>query len=137
MAHRRICRDSGAEQRSGSGEVEVRRNAQHESLVYDDAVRIPAVGDAAQMLVGEVIGQRAALAELLQSGLALWTSPIGVDHAADCAEVARLELRDRRADLRDAADDLMAGHAGIDGGHDFAPLVPHLVQIGVAYAAVE
>ena len=76
-------------------------------------------------------------AELLESGLALGAGAVGVDQAADCGEVAGLELRHGGADLGDAADDLMAGDAGVDGGHDFPPLVAGLVEIGVADAAEE
>ena len=54
VAHRRVGGDSGAEQRRGSGEVEVGRNAQDESLVDDDAVGVAAVGDASEMLVGKL-----------------------------------------------------------------------------------
>ena len=38
-------------------------------------------------------------------------------------EVAGLELGDRRADLGDPADDLVARHDRIDRGHELAPLV--------------
>ena len=76
-------------------------------------------------------------AELLEAGLALGAGAVGVDHAADRGEVARLELGDGGADLGDAADDLVAGNAGIDGGHHAAPLVAGLVEVGVADAAEE
>ncbi len=137
VAHRRVRRDSGAKQRSGSGEVEVRGNAQDESLVDDDAVGVAAIGDASQMLVGKVVGEGRIRAELLEARLALGAGAVRVDHAADRGEVAGLELGDRGADLGDAADDLVAGHAGVDGGHDTAPLVADLVEIGVADAAEE
>src|SRR5439155_2183340 len=48
-----------------------------------------------------------------------------------------LELRDCRADLGNAPDDLMAGNARVDGGHDAAPLVANLVEIGVTDAAIQ
>ena len=57
VAQRRIGRDAGAEQRRGSGEVEIGGNAQNESLVDDDAVGVAAVGDAAGVLVGGVVGE--------------------------------------------------------------------------------
>src|SRR5205807_9952313 len=41
------------------------------------------------------------------------------------------------ADLGDAADDLVAWNAGIDGRHHAAPLVTHLVEIGVTDAAIQ
>ena len=48
-----------------------------------------------------------------------------------------LNLVTAGADLGDAADDFMAGNAGIDGGHEAAPLVAGLVKVGVADAAEE
>ena len=89
------------------------------------------------VLVGEVVGEGEVRAELLESGLALGAGAVGVDHAADRGEVAGLEFGHGGADLGDAADDLMAGNAGVDGGHHAAPLVAGLVEIGVADAAEE
>ena len=103
--------------------------------IDDDAVGVAAVGDASQMLVGEVVGESEIRAELLEAGLALGAGAVGIDHAADRGEVAGLELGDRRADLGDAADDFVAGNAGVDGGHHAAPLVADLMEIGVADAA--
>jgi hypothetical protein len=55
----------------------------------------------------------------------------GVDHAADTGEVAHLEARHLRADLLDAADDLVArDHREAR----VAPLVAGLVNVGVADA---
>ena len=45
VAHRRVGRDPGAEERRGPGEVEVGRDAQDEVFVDDDAVGVAAVGD--------------------------------------------------------------------------------------------
>ena len=45
VPHRRVGRDARAEQRRGPGEVEVRRDAEDEPLVHDDAVGVAAVGD--------------------------------------------------------------------------------------------
>ena len=70
-------------------------------------------------------------------GLALGAGAVGVDQAADGGEVAGLEFGDGGADLGDAADDFVAGDAGVDGGHDAAPLVAGLVEVGVADAAEE
>ena len=71
VAHGRVGRDSGAEQRRGAGEIEVRGNAQHEALVDHDAVGVAAVGDASEVLVGKVVGEGQVRAELLEAGLAL------------------------------------------------------------------
>ena len=87
------------------------------------------------MLVFAVVSEgRTGLAVLLQARLAACTEAVGGNHAADCGEVARLELGHRRADLGDAADDFVAGHAGVDRGHETAPLIANLVEIGVADA---
>ena len=48
---------------------------------------------------------------------------VRVDHVADSYEVASFVPRDRRANPSDTAHDLVAGDAGIDRGHDIAPLV--------------
>ena len=45
VAHRRVGRDPGAEQRRGPGEIEVGGDAQDEAFIDDDAVGVAAVGD--------------------------------------------------------------------------------------------
>src|SRR6266496_6246794 len=132
VAHGRVGRDPGAEERRGSREIEVRRNAQDEALVDDHAVGVTTVSDAPEMLVPRVVGEGSAGAELLEARLALGAGAVGIDQAADAGEIARPELRDRGADLRDTSDDLVAGDAWVDGGHHAAPLVPRRVEIGVA-----
>jgi hypothetical protein len=59
----------------------------------------------------------------------LWATP---QWRADGAEVAGFELGDRRAHFGDPADDLVAGDDRVDRWEDAAPLVTHLVEIGVA-----
>jgi hypothetical protein len=56
-----------------------------------------------------------------------------VDDAADADQIAGLETRHVRAHGGHAADDLVARHAGIQGA---GPFGTHLVQVGMAYAAV-
>ena len=90
VAQGRVRRDAGAEERRGAGEIEIRRDAQDEALVDDDAVRVAAVGDAAEVLVGGVVGEGHVRAELLETGLALGAGAVGIDQAADAR-------RDRRA----------------------------------------
>src|SRR5205823_422504 len=58
-------------------------------------------------------------------------------HAADRREVARFELGDRGADFGDTAYDLVSGNARIDRWQETAPLVTHLVKIGMTDAAEE
>src|SRR5580704_6884542 len=135
VVHRRVRRDSGAQQRSGASELQIRGHAQHKVFVYHDAFRVAAVGDASQMLIGEVVSQSKIRAELLLTRPALWASAIGVHHAADGGEVPGLELLDAGANLLHAAYDFVSGNARVHGGHHTAPLVAHLVEIGVADAA--
>ena len=105
--------------------------------VDNDAVRIAAVGDAAGVFIGEVVGEGEVRTELFEAFLAVGAGAVGVDHAADGGEVADLEFGDGGADFGDAPDDFMARDAGIDGGHNAAPLIAGLVEIGVADAAEE
>ena len=57
-----------------------------------------------------------------------------VHHAAHANAVTRLEARDLRADLDHTADDLVAWHHRVVG---VAPVVAHVVHIGVTDAAVQ
>ena len=104
-------------------------------LIDDDAVGVPAVGDASEVLVREVVGERHIRAELLEAVLALGASAIRIDHAADRGKVAGLEPGHRGADLGDAANDLMSRNARVNRRHDVAPLIPDRVEIRVADAA--
>ena len=115
----------------------LRWDAQNEMFIDDDAFGVAAVGDASEVLVRGVVGEDHVRAELLQAGLALRAGAVGIDQAADRGEVAGFVLGDCRADLRDAADDLMAGDDRVNSGHDLAPLVADLMEIGVADAAEE
>jgi hypothetical protein len=137
MPHGGVGSDSRAQERRGSGEIEVRRDARDKALVDDNAVGIPAVSNASQVLVRGVVGEDHVWAELLEAGLALRAGAVGVDHAADRGELAGLELADRGADLGDKANNLVAGDAGVNSRHDFVPLVTHSVKIGVADTAEE
>src|SRR5438034_554194 len=89
------------------------------------------------MLVGRVVGEGHVWAELFEPSLALGADTVGVNHAAHCREVAKLELGDCGADLGDAADDLVSGDAGVDSRHHATPFVARLVEIGVTNAAIQ
>src|SRR5260370_8935704 len=89
------------------------------------------------MLVGQVIRKSEVRAELLEARLALGAGAVGVRHAGDRGEGTALEFGYCGADLRDSADDFVAGYAGVDGGHHAAPLVADLVEIGVTDAAIQ
>jgi len=137
MAHRRVGRDSSAEQRSGARRIQVRRHTQHEMLIDDDAFGISAIRHAPEMLVRKVVGVRGIGAELFEPGAAFRAGAVGVDHAAHGGKIADLELLHRRADFGDAADDLVSGDAWVDRGKKLSPLIADLVQIGMADPAVE
>ena len=129
--------DAGAEERRGSGEREVGGDFEDEPFCDDDGVGVAAVGDASGVLVGEVVGEDHVGTELLEALFALGAGAVGVDHATDGGEVADLEFGYGGADFGDAADDLVAGDAGIDGGHHTAKLVADLMEVGVTDAAEE
>src|SRR6187200_1933397 len=100
-------------------------------LFYYNTVGIAAIGDASKVHVWRVIGEGHVRAELLETSLALVAVAVGVNQAADCSNVAGLELGDCGADVGDTADDLMSGNAWIDSGHR-TPLVTDLVEVRVA-----
>ena len=110
-------------------------NAQHEGFIHHDALGVAAVGDAAAVFVGRVVGENGSfLAKLLQVFFAASAAAAGVHQAADAGDVARLELLHFRADLGHAADDFMSRYAGVSGA---LPFVAHRVNIRVADAAKE
>jgi len=137
VAHRRVRGDSGAEQGSGAGQVKIFGNAKDEAITDHDAIGIPAIGDATEMLIGSVVGVGCVDTELLEACFALGTGAIGIDQAANSGEVARSEFFYRGADLSDAADDFVPGNARISGGHEGFPLVANGMQVGVTYTAKE
>ena len=135
VAQRRVGGDARAEQRSDAGELvaELRRDGVDVAHVADDVVGVAAVGDRAVVAPGVVGADEALDAVVFQARLAVGADAAGVDQHADAGQVAGLEPGHLRADRRHAADDLVAGHHGI---HRAAPLVAHLVDVGVADAAV-
>src|SRR5438034_257256 len=132
MMHRRVGRDPGAEQRRGSSEIEVGWEAQNEVFIDDDAFGVTAVGHASEVLVRRIEGENHVRAELLETSLALCAGAVRIDHAADRGDVPGLVLGNCRADLDNAADDLVTGNNRVIRGHELAPLVAHRMQIGVA-----
>jgi hypothetical protein len=104
-------------------------------VLFDyNTVGIAAIGDASKVRVWRVVGEGHVRAELLEASLALVAVAVGVNQAADCSNVAGLELGDCGADLGDTADDLMSGNAWIDSGHR-TPLITDLVEVRVADTA--
>jgi len=134
-AYWRVGRDPCAEKRRNSGQIEVGGDAQNEAFVDYDAIGVAAIGDASEVLVRGVEGESHVRTELLDTGPALGAGAVGVNHASDGGEVAGLKLGDRGAGLGDTADDLMSGYDWVNSGHEAAPLVTHLVEVGVADTA--
>src|SRR5262249_1777009 len=67
VAHGRVSSDPGTEERRGAGEAEIRWNAQNEAFIDYDGIGVAAIGDASEMLVGEVVGERHVWTELFEA----------------------------------------------------------------------
>ena len=100
----------------------------------DNTVGITAIGDASKVHVRRVVGQGHVRAVLLKTVLTLGAVAVGVNQAADCSNIAGLNLSDCGADLGDTTDNLMSWNAWLDSGHR-APLVTNLVEVRVADTA--
>ena len=145
---RREGGDAGAEDGGGGGGIKGGGDLEGEVFADDHGGRVAAEGIVAAVLVflggrlfggdhGAVVGGEpgvGAFAVVLLAGFAGFAVVAGVDHAADADEVADLVQGDGGAGLRDAADDFVSGHAGVDG---VGPLVFDLVDVGVTDAAEE
>ena len=139
VLHRRVRGHAGAQNRGRRLDIEALRNAQHEGFLHRHVGRIPAEG--VEILVGGlhvavVSGRPAhgAFAVVFLLLLARWAHAARVNHAAHAHHIAHPELGYGAAHLADAADHLVAGHAGINR---VVPVIFHLVQVRMAHAAVE
>jgi hypothetical protein len=104
-------------------------------MIFDDnTIRIAAICDASKVCVWRVKGEGHVRTELLETGLAFGTVAVGVNHAADCSNVAGSKLGDCGADLGDTANDLMSRNAWIDSRHS-TPLAANGVEVRVADTA--
>ena len=104
-------------------------------FIDDNAIGIAAIGDAAKVFVWRIESERHVWAELLEVTFAILANPIGVDHATNRDELARLVLGNGRADFGNTADNLMSRNNRIIRGHELAPLVADRMKVGVADAA--
>ena len=101
-------------------------------MIFDYyTVGIAAIGDASKMHIRRIVSEGHMRTILLKIDLTLLAVTIRVNHAADCSNIAGLELGDCRADLVDTADDLMSGYTRIDSWYR-TPLVTNGVEIRVA-----
>lgn len=138
VAERRVSGDTGAEQRCSGGEVEFAGDVESEILVDNDSVGVATISDAAEVFVFAVVGKGGCrIAVLLVASAAVRAGAVGIDYATDGGDVSFFELVDGAADADDAADDLVAGDAGVDGRRDAFPFVVDLMEVGVADPAVE
>src|SRR5690606_38902657 len=108
-------------------------DAQHVALVDHDRLGIAAQGVPGLIIGHAVVGADHGVAVVLQAVAALLALAAAVDDAAHAHQVAGLEAGDPGADLGHPADDLVSRHAGEQRA---GPFRPHLVQVGVADAAV-
>jgi hypothetical protein len=92
VAHRRVCRDPGAEERRDPGEIEVGGDAQNEVFIDDDAIGVATIGDASEVLVRGVEGELQVRTEILKPSLTPGAGAVRVDEATDRGEVAGLYL---------------------------------------------
>ena len=123
---------------AAAAEIEISGNPQHEVLVDNDALGVATEGARRRaMLVRSAVGQREIGTVLLEPLTAVRARPIRIHHASHAHDVPDLESGDGRADLGDAADNLVPWHARVDGGHHVRPFVPDVVQVRVADPAVE
>src|SRR5258706_795832 len=138
MAQRRIRGDARAKKRCCAGGIQSIAHPQDIVFVYNDAVRVAAVGDSAEDLVLTVVRQgHELLTILLFPSETIGTDAAGVHQTSDRGDVALLEFLHGAAGFDHAADDLVARYNGIRCRHDALPLVAHLVQVCMADAAVE
>jgi hypothetical protein len=135
VAQRRIGSDAGTEQRRHPGKRQVLGDAQHESFIDHDILRVAAVGDAAVYRVFAVVGaDEADFAILLVARPAACAGTAGIDQTADAGKLADVKVLYLVAHRAHAPHDLVAGHAGIDS---VFPFVTRGMEIGMADAAKE
>src|SRR5947209_17681383 len=138
MAQRRVGGDTRAEQRSSSGRIKRIRHSQRERFIHHYALRVAAIGYASENFVFAVVREhREFFAVLLESFAAVDANAAGPDHAANRSQITLLEFLDGASRLHHTSHNFMAWNTWITGGRYTFPFIPYLVQIGVAYSAVE
>src|SRR5947207_1256923 len=123
VMHRRVRSDTSAKQRRSASGFEIGRHAQNEAFIDYDAFGVTTVGNPSEVLIRRVEGEDHVRAELLKASFALWAGSVRINHAADRSKIPGLVLGNRRADLGNPTDDLMAGNNRVIRGHELAPLV--------------
>src|SRR5437660_11133509 len=113
MIHWRVGRYPGAEQRCGSGEIEVGGDPQNKSFIHNDAAGVSTIGETSKVFVWGIEGEDHVRAELLKAGFALGAGAVRIDHATDRSDVAGFKLGSGRAAPGNAPDDPPAGNRSL------------------------
>jgi hypothetical protein len=129
VAQRRVCSDTGTQQGSSSGKVQVLGDAKNEVLVNNNAVRVATLSDSSEMLIDTTVSPYLVVAVVLVANLAVIAGQVGVDQAANSNKVTNLELGDLGANLGNATNDLVSRDNRVLG---VAPLTLGCVNVGVA-----
>src|SRR5665213_1264123 len=98
-----------------------------------DLVRIAAISGFAFFIAAIVGGDHSHFTVLLQPGHTAWAMTARIDKTTDTGGFPNLKLRYLAANFRNFSHDLVAGH---HREYPASPFVTHLVNIGVAYAAI-
>src|SRR5213080_1165580 len=135
MPERRVGGDTGAAQGSRGGEWKLRGNLEGVILVHDHVRRIPTVRRRLLVFLCSVVSEDEMIfAILLQAYFAACAHPAGIDETADASKFVDLESLHLGSDPRHASDDFMAGD---HGEYRAVPLIPCLMDVGVADSTVK
>jgi hypothetical protein len=103
-------------------------------MIFDYyTVGIAAIGDASKMHIRRIVSEGHMRTILLKIDLTLLAVTIRVNHAADCSNIAGLELGHCRAYSGDTTNDLMSRNAWIDSRHSSTPLATNCVEVRMTY----
>src|SRR2546422_468471 len=135
MPERRVRGDAGAEQ---GGDVRKRKfggDLERVIFIHNDLRRVSAVRRSLLVLLGSVVcpGDMCHTV-LLQAFLAALADSTGIHYCADAGQLADSESFYRGSDACHASDNFVAGDHGKNRA---TPLVPRLMDVRVADAAVE
>src|SRR5207244_5523805 len=135
MPERRVGGDAGAEQGGDVRERKVRGDLERVVLIHDDGRGVPSVCRSLPVLLESVIRPGGIFRTvLLQAFLTALTDPTGIHYGADPGQGAHFESLHLGSDACHAPDNFMAWD---HREYRAAPLVPRLMDVGVADSAVQ
>src|SRR5437660_10564671 len=135
MPERRVRGDAGAEQGGDVRKRELRGDLERVIFIHDDLRRVAAVRRSLLVLLGSVVCPGYLFrAVLLQAFLAALADSTGIHYCANAGEFADFESLHLGPDACHASDNFMPRDHGKNRA---APLVPRLMDVRVADAAVE